>query len=86
MLGVGGERVDVSALPFGINGVESQRGFSAAAKTGYDHELIAWNVHVYVLEVIRLRTAYFDIFFFIFHRTGKFSNSLFCGQILNFTN
>src|SRR5574340_725690 len=51
------ERLDVSALPFRIDGVESQRRFSRAADAGNHGEGVVRDFHGYVLEVMDARAA-----------------------------
>ena len=61
VLGVGGEGVHVAALPLGIDGVEGQRGFSAAADSGDHREPAPRDVHVHALEVVGAGSAYFYV-------------------------
>ena len=42
--GVGGKALDVFALALGVNGVERERRFAAAAQAGDDHQLVARDV------------------------------------------
>src|SRR6266480_6097025 len=55
-----GETLDVSALPLGIKSVESQRRFSRTTQSGNDDQLLPWNLHVEVLEIVLAGTANFD--------------------------
>ncbi len=50
---VGGERLDVAALPFGVDRVERQRRLSRAADTRDDDQLAVRQGDVDVLEVVR---------------------------------
>ena len=50
--GVGGEALQVSALPLLVDGVEGQGGLSRAGQTGKHHESILGNVEIYILEVV----------------------------------
>ena len=52
---VGRERLDVAALPLGVEGVEGQRRLARARQARDDHELVARNVDVDVLEVVDSR-------------------------------
>ena len=49
LAGVGGERLDVAALAFGVDGVEGEGGFAGAGDTGDDGELSVRDVATYVL-------------------------------------
>ena len=82
VLGIGGQGVHVAALPFGIKGIEGQRGLAAAAESGHDDELPAGNVHVDIFQVVRPRTPDLDVVFICFrlyvllcgHRDTKIAN------------
>jgi hypothetical protein len=39
--GIGGQRFDIAALAFGIQGVEGQGGFTGPGQTGDHHQLVA---------------------------------------------
>ena len=60
--GVGGEALDVFALALGVNGVERQRRFAAAAQAGDDHQPVARDVQREVLEIMLTRAADADEF------------------------
>ena len=55
--GVGGQALDVPALALGIQGVERQAGLARTAQPGDHHQLVARDVQVDVLEVVRARPA-----------------------------
>ena len=55
---IGGEGLDVAALPLGVDGVEGEAAFAAAAQAGDDHELIARHLDVDILEVVFARAAH----------------------------
>ena len=55
---VGGERFHIAPLPFGIQGVEGERGFAGAGQAGDDHQLVARQVEADVLQVVRAGAAY----------------------------
>src|SRR5580658_3608360 len=57
LTGVGGERFDVTALAFGVDGIEGERGFPRARDAGDDGELAVRDVHVDVFKVVRPRAA-----------------------------
>lgn len=68
LTGVGRKALHVTALAFGIEGVEGERGFARAGESGDDHQTIPRNGHVNVLEVVDAGT--FDLyvsFFFCCH-------------------
>ena len=55
--GVRGQRLDVAALPFGVDRVEGERRLARAGQAGDDHQLVARDVDVDVLEVVDARAA-----------------------------
>ena len=57
LAGIGREGLDVAALPFGIEGVEDQRGLAAARDAGDDDQLSGGDVEVEVLEVVLAGTT-----------------------------
>ena len=58
---VGGERLHVTALAFGVDGVERQRGLARAAQTRDHGEAIARDFHVNVLEIVLARPVDRDL-------------------------
>ena len=62
LAGVGGERFDVAALAFGVDGVEGERGLARTRDAGHDGELVVGDVEVDVLQVVDARAAYDDAF------------------------
>ena len=52
---VGRERLDVAALPLGVDGVEGERGLARAGEPGDHDELVARDLEVDVLEVVLAR-------------------------------
>ena len=52
LAGVGGERLHVAALSFGIDGIEGQRAFPGAGNAGNDHQLIAGDGDIDILEIV----------------------------------
>ena len=60
---VGRERLHVAALPFGKDRIEGQARLAGARETGNDHQLLARNVEVDVLEVVFARAADADELF-----------------------
>ncbi len=57
LAGVGGERLDVAALAFGVERVKGQAALAAARDAGDDHQLVARQGQVDVLEVMLLSAA-----------------------------
>ena len=57
---IGGKGFDVAALAFGVNGIESERGFAGAAQARYDRQSIARNLDVDILQVVLARAAHRD--------------------------
>jgi hypothetical protein len=49
---VGGERLDVPPLPFGINRIEGERGFAGPRQPGQYDQRVAGDIDVDVLEVV----------------------------------
>jgi hypothetical protein len=52
LAGVGGEALDVAALPFGEDGVEGEGALAGAGEPGQHDQLVAGDVDVDVLEVV----------------------------------
>ena len=61
LAGVGGERLDVAALPFGVDGVKGERGFAGAGDAGDDGEGVVGDVDVDRLEVVGAGAADGDL-------------------------
>ena len=55
--GIGGEGLDVPALPFGVDRVEGEGRFAGPAQTCDDHEPVPRNLNVQILEVMLPRPA-----------------------------
>jgi len=60
LAGVGGERLDVAALAFGVDGVEGERAFARPGQAGHDHELLARDIDVDALEIVLAGAAHAD--------------------------
>lgn len=54
---IGGQALDITPLPFGIQRVKRQRRLAAARQPGYHHQLVAWNVQIDVFQIMRARAA-----------------------------
>ena len=54
---IGAERLDVAALPLGVDGVEGERGFARAAEAGDHRQGLARDVDVDILEIVLARAA-----------------------------
>ena len=65
LAGVGGERFDVAALAFGVDGVEGERGFAGARDSADDREGVVRDVDVDALEVVGACAADCDL---VIHR------------------
>jgi len=50
--GVGRQRFDITPLPLGIQGVESERGFAGAGQPGDDCQGVARDFQADVLEIV----------------------------------
>ncbi|RIE15787.1 ABC transporter ATP-binding protein [Candidatus Cryosericum hinesii] len=61
--GIGRERLDIPALPLGIQGVECQRGLARAGNTGDDDDLVARETHAHVFQVVDARALDENTFF-----------------------
>src|SRR5687768_6326316 len=48
------ETIDIPALSFGVDDVESKRGFSRTAQPGKDHEAVARNIDTDIFEIVFL--------------------------------
>ena len=57
---VGREALHVAALALGVQGVEGEGRLTRAGQTGDDHELVARNIEVDILQVVRARAAHAD--------------------------
>ena len=58
---IGRKAFDVTALPFGIDRIESERGLARPRKAGDHHELVAGNIDVDPLEIVLARAAHLDV-------------------------
>ena len=58
---VGGESFHIAALALGVDGVEGERAFARAGKTGDDGERVARNAHVDVAQIVLARPAHRDV-------------------------
>jgi hypothetical protein len=52
-----GQRFDVAPLPFGVEGVEGERGLAGARQAGDHDQLFARQLKIDVLEIVRARAA-----------------------------
>ncbi len=52
LAGVGREGLDITPLPFSVDGVEGQAGLAGAGDAGDDDELVTGHLHVDILEVV----------------------------------
>src|SRR4029077_3260575 len=51
------ESFDVTALPFGVNGLESETRLSAAARAGDDRQFAERKIDIDALEIVLARAA-----------------------------
>ena len=58
---VGGQALHIAALAFGVQRVEGQAGLARTRQTRDHHQLVARDVQVDVLEVVRARAADADV-------------------------
>jgi hypothetical protein len=54
---IGRQRLDIAALPLGIDGVERQRGFARARQAGDHRQRVTGNVDIDILEIVLARAA-----------------------------
>ncbi len=54
---IGAQRLDVAALPLGIDGVEGEAGFARAGQAGDHRQRLARDVDIDVLEIVLARAA-----------------------------
>ena len=62
---VGGERLHVTTLTFGKDGVEGQRRLARTRQSGDDRKAIARYFHIYVFEIVHPRAPH--IYLFVLH-------------------
>ena len=58
---ISGERLDVAALPFGIDGVERQRALARAGEAGDHGQRLARDIDVDILQIVLARAADGDV-------------------------
>ena len=56
------QRLDVAALPLGVERVERERTLAGAGQSGDDDQPVTRQLEVDVLEIVRARAAYADVF------------------------
>ena len=54
---IGGERFDITPLPFRIQGIEGKRGLARAGQAGQDDQPVTRQIDIDVLQVVRARAA-----------------------------
>jgi hypothetical protein len=57
---VGGQRLDITALPLGIDRVEGERRLAGSRQAGDDDQLIARQVDVDILQIVNAGAAHRD--------------------------
>jgi hypothetical protein len=60
LAGVDRKALHVLPMAFGQERVEGERALAGAADAGDHHELVAWNIDVDVLQVVRASSADLD--------------------------
>src|SRR6185295_2037521 len=62
------ERFDIAPLAFGKNRVKSQARFARTRKPRKHNHFVAWNLEIYVLEIVLTRALDDN---FLFHKVGN---------------
>src|SRR5262249_28475416 len=62
LAGIGRQRLDITALALGVDGIEGERALARAGQAGEHDKLLAWQVEGEVLEVMLPRAADGDEF------------------------
>ncbi len=57
---IGREGLDVTTLPFGVDGVEGERRLARPRQTGDDRQRVARYLHIHILEVVHTRAPHID--------------------------
>ena len=60
LAGVGAQRLDVAALPLGVDRIEGEAALAASGEAGDHDQAVARHLHVEVLEVVLARAAHDD--------------------------
>src|SRR5437588_11057102 len=60
LAGIGRQGLDVTALPFGKNGVEGQAALPRAREAGDDHQAVTRNRYIYIFQVMFAGAAYYN--------------------------
>ena len=58
---ISGQALDISALTFGVEGIESEGRLAGAAQSGNNHEFIAWYSNVDIFEIVLGCAFYNDV-------------------------
>jgi hypothetical protein len=58
--GISRETFDIAPLPFGIERIESERGFTGPAQTRNDNQLLPRNFDMKILQIMLASTTDFD--------------------------
>src|SRR5690606_30087288 len=54
---IGRQRFHIAPLPLGVDRVKSERGFARAGQAGQNHQLVAGDVDIDILEIVLARAA-----------------------------
>ena len=58
--GVGGQGLHESAVSLGVDGIKGQRGFTRSRKSRHDHQLVAGDGDVHILQIMHAGALYDD--------------------------
>ena len=58
--GIRGQRFQISSGTLRIEHTQSQRRFSRAGDTRDSHDLVQWNIHIYIFQIVHLRTPHLN--------------------------
>ena len=72
---IGRQAFDITALAFGIDGVEREAGFAGTGQPGDDGQRVARDFHVDILQIVFARAANGDVFL---HRIPGHQTLSFC--------
>jgi hypothetical protein len=80
--GIGRQAFDIAPLSLGIDRVEGERGFARAGQAGDDHQPVAWDIHVDILQIVLAGAANRDRFLHRRSEVGRTGETLSYGGFL----